>query len=98
VLVHLSIHRPIPGKEPDIIDSMHRFGRADGQIPGLREVHTLRDRETGTIVGLALWDSEEVFQVGVPRMRAAAEGTTSWRGSRAFPRSICSTPPDLLTF
>jgi heme-degrading monooxygenase HmoA len=74
VLVHISIHRPIAGKEGDLIDSMHRFGRADGEIPGLREVHTLRDRETGTLVGLALWDSEEAFQAGVPRMRTAVEG------------------------
>jgi heme-degrading monooxygenase HmoA len=75
VLVHISIHRPVAGKEQDLIDSMHRFGEADGApIPGLREVHTLRDRETGALVGLAIWDSEESFEAGVARMRAAVEG------------------------
>jgi heme-degrading monooxygenase HmoA len=75
VVVHLSIHRPVAGKERDLIDSMHRFGTADGVVvPGLREVHTLRDRETGVLVGLAIWDSEEAFTAGVPQMRAAVEG------------------------
>lgn len=74
MLVHLSIHRPIPGKEQDLVDSMRRFGEADGRIPGLREVHTLRDRETGALVGLAIWESEEAFRSGVARMRAAVEG------------------------
>jgi heme-degrading monooxygenase HmoA len=74
MLVHLSIHRPIAEKEQQLVDSMHRFGRADGEIPGLREVHTLRDRESGTLVGLAIWDSEEAFESGVSRMRAAVEG------------------------
>ncbi len=73
MLVHLSIHRPVEGKEQDLIDSMHRFGDADGDLPGLQQVHALRDRETGTIVGLAIWDSEESFRAGVPRMRAAVE-------------------------
>jgi heme-degrading monooxygenase HmoA len=74
VLVHLSIHRPVEGHERELIDSMHRFGAADGDIPGLREVHTLRDRETGTLVGLAIWESQEAFEAGVPRMRGAVDG------------------------
>jgi heme-degrading monooxygenase HmoA len=74
VFVHVSIHRPIAEKEGELIDSMHRFGQADGAIPGLREVHTLRDRESGTLVGLAIWDSAEAFEAGVSRMRKAVEG------------------------
>ena len=74
MLVHLSIHQPIEGNEGDLIDSMHRFGAADGDIPGLREVHTLRDGETGALVGLAIWESREAFEAGVPRMRAAVDG------------------------
>lgn len=74
MIVHLSIHRPLPGRETDLIESMHRFGAADGSIPGLREAHTLRDRESGALVGLAIWESEDAFRSGVPRMRAAVEG------------------------
>jgi heme-degrading monooxygenase HmoA len=75
VLVHLSIHPPKPGREQELIDSMHRFGRGDGgAFPGLREALTLRDRESGTLVGLTMWESEEAWRAGVPRMRAAVEG------------------------
>jgi heme-degrading monooxygenase HmoA len=75
VFVHIAIHRPIAGKEQELIDSMHRFGEADGApIPGLREVMTLRDRETGVLFGLAIWDSEASFASGVARMRQAVEG------------------------
>jgi heme-degrading monooxygenase HmoA len=74
VLVHLSVHRPKPGREQDLIDSMHRFGRGDGgPFPGLREALTLRDRETGTLVGITMWDSEEAFRASVDRMRAAVQ-------------------------
>ncbi len=81
MLLHLSIHRPVAGKERDLIDSMHRFGRGDGRpMEGLRDAFTLRDRETGTLVGLTIWESEEAFRAGVPRMRAAVEGDdfASW--------------------
>jgi heme-degrading monooxygenase HmoA len=75
MFVHLSIHRPFPGKEQDVVDSMHRFGRGDGEpLQGLREAFTLRDRESGTLVGLTIWESEEAFRAGVPRMRAAVAG------------------------
>ena len=75
MLVHLSIHPPKPGREQELIDSMHRFGRGDGgAFPGLREALTPRDRESGTLVGLSMWESEEAWRAGVPRMRAAVEG------------------------
>ena len=75
MLVHLSVHRPKPGREQELIDSMHRFGRGDGDpFPGRREALTLRDRDTGTLVGLAIWESEEAFRAGVPRMRVRRDG------------------------
>ena len=85
MLVHLSVHRPKPGREQELIDSMHRFGRGDGgPFPGLREALTLRDRETGRLVGITMWDSEEAFRAGVPRMRAAVEGDdfAAWESDR----------------
>jgi hypothetical protein len=92
VLVHLSIHRPVPGKDRELIESMRRFGAADGEIPGLREVHTLRDRESGALVGLAIWESEAAFDAGVPRMRTAVEGDDflAWEQG-ACPRSTSSS-------
>lgn len=92
VLVHLSIHNPLPGKEQLLIDSMHRFGEADGEIPGLREVHTLRDRTSGALVGLAIWESEEAFEAGVPRMRAAVEGDDLLAWERGLPEAYVLEP------
>ena len=42
MIVHMSIHTPKPGKEQDLIDSMHRFGAAGAGQPGFIEARTLR--------------------------------------------------------
>jgi heme-degrading monooxygenase HmoA len=73
MLYHLSLHRPKPEHEQDVIDSMHRFGAAARTQPGLREVHTLKDQRTGTLVGLAVWDSAEALAAARPAMGAAIE-------------------------
>jgi heme-degrading monooxygenase HmoA len=73
MFVHIAIHRPRPDKAQDVIDSMHRFGAAARTQPGLREVHTLRDQNNGTLVGLAIWDSQEAWQAARPAMWAAVE-------------------------
>lgn len=92
MLVHLSIHRPVPGKEQDLIHSMRRFGEADGDLPGLREVLTLRDRESGALVGLSMWDSEEAFRAGVERMRAAVEGDDLLEWEQGLPEVYVLDP------
>jgi hypothetical protein len=56
---HLAIHRPYPEKKHLMLDSMRRLGEALKQQPGLREVYQLEDANSGALVGLAIWDSEE---------------------------------------
>jgi heme-degrading monooxygenase HmoA len=73
VIVHLAIHSPKPEHTGDVIASMHRFAEAASGQPGLRSVHSLRDSETGKLVGLAIWESREAFEQGVRAMRAAVE-------------------------
>lgn len=92
MLVHLSIHRPITGKERDLIDSMRRFSEPDLAVPGLRELHTLRDRESGALVRLAMWESEEAFRVGVERMRAAVEGDDLLEWEQGLPEVYVLEP------
>jgi heme-degrading monooxygenase HmoA len=58
MVISISIHHPRPGKEELLIDSMHRYGAAARTQAGLVEVHTLKDARTGTLVGLAVWESE----------------------------------------
>jgi heme-degrading monooxygenase HmoA len=71
MLVHLSIHTPKQGKEPDLIASMHRFGAAAEGVAGFVDAKVLRDRRSGRLVGMARWEDEESWRAGVERMRAA---------------------------
>lgn len=71
MIVHLAIHDPKPEHVDDLIDSMYRFAAAGRSQPGLREVHTMRDARSGKLFGLAIWESRESFEDGVPAMRAA---------------------------
>ena len=73
LIVHLSIHTPRPGKEQDLIDSMHRFGAAGAGRPGLIGAQTLRDARTGRLVGMARWEDEASWRAGVAAMRAAVD-------------------------
>lgn len=73
MIVHLAIHTPTPeGVEP-LIASMQRFAAAGRSQPGLQEVHTMREPESGKLLGLAIWESIEAFDHGVTAMRAAVE-------------------------
>ena len=70
MIVHLSIHTPKPGKEQDLIDSMHRFGAAGAGQPGFIEAKTLQDKRTGRLVGMARWEDEVSWRGGVEAMQA----------------------------
>jgi len=74
VLYHISIHTPKPEHIDDVLASMHRFGNATRTQAGLREVHTLRDRRSATLVGLAVWDSIAHLTAARPALGAATEG------------------------
>ena len=73
MFVHMSIHSPRAGQEPALIDSMHRFGRAMHGQPGFQRAHTLHDRDSGKLVGLAIWDSEADWAAARAAMQAAIE-------------------------
>lgn len=69
--VSLVIHRPKPGQAAGLIERMHRFRDAAEDAPGLQRIHTLQDRESGVLVGLAIWDCEEAYLAARSAMRAA---------------------------
>ena len=73
MIIHMSIHTPKPGKEQELIASMHRFGAAGQGQPGFIEALTLRDARSGRLVGMARWESEAAWRAGVEAMRAAVE-------------------------
>jgi hypothetical protein len=53
---------------------MHRYGAAARSREGLREVHTLRDKRSGVLVGLAIWESEDAKRAAASVLAAAVEG------------------------
>jgi heme-degrading monooxygenase HmoA len=85
MIVHLSIHTPKPGKEQDLIDSMHRFGAAGAGQPGFIEAKTLRDKRTGRLVGMARWEDEVSWRRGVEAMHAvvADDPFAEWEAEAA---------------
>jgi hypothetical protein len=84
LFVHISIHNPKPDKEELLIESMHRFAKAMKTQPGLREVHTLRDQNSGRLVGLAIWDSQQSMLDARPVIAKAIEGDDldEWEGEK----------------
>jgi hypothetical protein len=74
MFANISIHKPRPGKEPLLIDSMHRYGEAAKRQKGLVTVHTLKDEKSGDLVGVAIWDSEESYLLARPALMEATEG------------------------
>ena len=72
--VHISVHRPKPGKEQALIESMVRFGKAMREKRGLITVFVWKDDRTGALIGTALWDSKADFEAAGPDMERATEG------------------------
>ncbi len=73
MFIQLSTHKPKPEYEEKVIDSMHRFGAAIKDKPGLIQVHTLKDQSQGVLVGLAIWDSQESMYAAAPAMIEATK-------------------------
>jgi hypothetical protein len=73
MFVHIAIHHPKAGQESPLIDSMHRFGAAMQGQPGLHEVYTLQDHQSGTLIGLALWDTQASMLAARPLMAQAVQ-------------------------
>ena len=72
MLYHLSIHRPKPEYEEDLIASMHRFGAA-AVAQGATEAHTFKDSRSDALVGVAIWKSDDDLAAARPALAAAVE-------------------------
>ncbi len=73
MLYHMSIHRPRPEYERDLIESMHRFGAA-ALAEGAIESHTFKDARSDALVGLAIWRTDDELAAARPALAAAVEG------------------------
>lgn len=52
---------------------MHRFQEALKGSPGFRSVGTYKDRRTGWLVGIALWDDFDSMVAARPRMEESTK-------------------------
>lgn len=72
--VNISEMRPNDGYESETVESMHRYGKAAREQAGLLLVTTLKDRDSGHLFGVAVWESEDAARAaGSALMAAVAE-------------------------
>jgi hypothetical protein len=71
VYLNISVMRPVDGHEQDLIDSMHRFCNA-ARAAGSTFCTTVRD-ETGALVGVAAWESQDAARAAGPALMQAVE-------------------------
>jgi heme-degrading monooxygenase HmoA len=82
MIIHLSIHTSKPGKERDLVDSMHRFAAAGAGQPGFIDAKTLRDKRSGRLVGMARWEDEASWRAGGGHARRRRERPVRRVGGR----------------
>jgi len=70
-LVHLAVLTPREGRAEDLLGSMRVMGGPVDGHPGLRQHLIGRDRQTGSLVGITIWDSEAAW------IEAASEGRSA---------------------
>ena len=65
-----AVHYPQPEKEELLIQSMQQFGELIKKQPGIIFVNPspFRDPENGTLIALAIWESQEAFQASWPSL------------------------------
>ena len=61
-----AVHYPHPEKEELLILKMREFGELIKKRPGIILVDTFRDPKKGTLIALAIWESQEAFQASWP--------------------------------
>lgn len=61
-----AVHYPHPDKVDLLAHRMRAFGDVLKQQPGIIVVETFRDPANGTLLALALWESQAAFQAAWP--------------------------------
>ena len=65
-----AVHYPNPEKEELLIQDMYEFSELIKKQPGLIFVnpYPFGDPEKGTLIGLAIWESQEAFHAVLPAL------------------------------
>ncbi|NUO20155.1 hypothetical protein HUU59_11965 [bacterium] len=93
MFVSIGIHRhPKPEKRDLLIDSMRRFGAAMKTCKGLRDVYQLEDKDTGALIGLAIWETKEDWLAARPVMLEAIKDDPIEEWEESEPEGFRCTP------
>jgi hypothetical protein len=61
-----AVHYPHPEKERLLIQGMQEFGEVIRKQPGIVFVDTFKDAENGTLIAVAIWESQQAFEAAWP--------------------------------
>jgi hypothetical protein len=70
-LVHLAVLTPREGRAEDLLASMRVMGGPADRHPRLRQHLIGRDRQSGRLIGITVWNSEDDWNEAVAEGRAA---------------------------
>jgi heme-degrading monooxygenase HmoA len=68
VFVAIAIHHPAPEHADAFIEFMHRVVDVTEGAKGLQEFRCWREQQSGRLLGMSRWDSEEDFRAGLERI------------------------------
>jgi Antibiotic biosynthesis monooxygenase len=74
----MGIHRPKPGMENALLETLQKFGDAERGHPGLIAAFVWKDEAAGVLIGTTLWDTKSDYDAARPAMDKALEGV-DWR-------------------
>ena len=61
MFVNIAFVTPQPENEKELAERMHAFAEALRTQPGLQRIHVLKEKEGNTLLGISMWDNEELF-------------------------------------
>ena len=72
--VVMGVHHPKAGMEKALLEVQEKFGVAQRGHPGLISAFIWKDDQTGTIVGITLWDTQADYDATRPDLDKALQG------------------------
>ncbi len=71
MILYYFVHYPKPDKEHLLAQEMGRFGELVKSQQGVLFVNAFKDTQTGTLMALSVWESQEALQAAMAAMREA---------------------------
>jgi heme-degrading monooxygenase HmoA len=68
MFLNMATAEPQPGKDAELKERMRSFAEALRPMPGLVNVFVLREHETGSLVGLSIWQDMQSFDSAMAKM------------------------------